>query len=80
MKSKNKLKEADIKNGLCYYFDDIINGSKINFSNTLLDKKLYESISVYSISYKNRTRPKPLRIRFDKIYGFIISLAVKLKI
>ena len=79
MKSKSKLKEADIKNGVCYYFDDIINGSKISFSNTLLDKKLCESISVYSISYKNRTRPKPLRIRFDKIDGFIISLAVKLK-
>ena len=80
MKSKNELKEADIKNCVCYYFDDIIKGSKINFSNTLLDKKLYESIWLYSISYKNRTRPKPLRIRFDKIDGFIISLAVKLKI
>ena len=49
MKSKNELKETDIKNRVRYYFDDIINGTKINFSNILLDKKLYENISVYSI-------------------------------
>ena len=30
MKSKNELKEIDIKNRVPYYFDDIINGSKIN--------------------------------------------------
>ena len=46
IKSKNKLKEIDIKNCVCYYFDDIINGLKINFSNILLDKKLHKSISV----------------------------------
>ena len=33
MKSKNELKEIDTKNRVCYYFDDIINGTKINFSN-----------------------------------------------
>ena len=49
MKSKNELKEIDIKNRVCYYFDDIINGTKINFSNVLSDKKLYENISVYNI-------------------------------
>ena len=35
MKSKNELKEIDIKNCVCYYFDDI-NGTKINFSNILI--------------------------------------------
>ena len=39
MKSENESKEIDIKNCVCYYFDDIINGTKINFSNILLDKK-----------------------------------------
>ena len=43
MKSKNELKEIDIKNSECYYFDDIINGRKINFSNILLNKKLNEN-------------------------------------
>ena len=79
MKSKNELKEIDIKNRVCYYFDDIINGTKINFSNILLDKKLYENISVYNISYKTPAGPKPLRIRFDKTDGFIISLDGKIK-
>ena len=44
MKSKNELKEIDIKNRAYYYFDDIINGAKINVSNILSDKKLYEKL------------------------------------
>ena len=79
MESKDELKEIDIKNRACYYFDDIINGSKINFSNILLNKKLYENIPVYNISNKNPTGPKPWHIRFDKIDGFIISLDGKIK-
>ena len=78
MKSKNEFKKIDIKNCVCYYFDDIINGTKIKFSNILLDKT-YENISVYNISYETPTGPKPLRIRFDKIDGFIISLNGKIK-
>ena len=79
MKSENKLKDIDIKNRVWYYFDDIINGIKINFSNILLDKRLYEIISVYNILYKIPTGPKSLRIRFDKIDGFIISLDGEIK-
>ena len=44
MENKYQLKEIDIKNRACYYFDDIINGTDI-----LLDKYLYENISVYDI-------------------------------
>ena len=40
MESKNEFKKIDIKNRVCYYFDD--NGTDVNFSNILLDKKLYE--------------------------------------
>ena len=79
MKSKNKLKEIDIKNRVCYYFEDIINGTKIDFTNILINKKLYENISVYKISYKDPTGPKVLPIRFNKIDGFIISLDGKIK-
>ena len=43
MESKNELKEIDIKNLLCYYFDVIFS------VDTLLDKKVYENISVYDI-------------------------------
>ena len=79
MKSIKELKEIDIKNRVCYYFDDIINGTKITFSNILLDKKLYKNVSVYNISYKTPTGPNPLRIRFDKIDVFILSLDGKIK-
>ena len=78
MKSKYELKEIDIQNRVCYYFDDVINGTKNNFSNILLNKTLCENISAYSISYKRLTGPKPLRLRF-KIDRFIISLHGKIK-
>ena len=42
-----------------------------DFTDILLDKNLYENFSVYDISYKTWTGPKPLCIRFDKIDGFI---------
>ena len=71
MESKYNLKETDIKSHACYYFDDIINGIDMNFSDILLDKKLYENISVYNISYKTSAGPKRLHIRFAKIDGFI---------
>ena len=79
MKSKIKLKEIDIKNSVSFYFDDIINDTKTNFSNILLNEKLYQNISVYKISYKTSAYRKPLRIRFDKIDGFIISPDGKIK-
>ena len=62
MESKDELKEIDIKNRACYYFDDIIKD---------YNKKLYENISAYDISYKTSTGPKPLHIRFNKIDEFI---------
>ena len=56
-KSKDELKEIDIKNCTCYYFDDIIRFwvRDIDFSDILLDKKLYKekytNILIYGISY-----------------------------
>ena len=45
MESKNELKEIDIKNRLCYCFDDIIRfcDKDIEFSDILLAKKSYET-------------------------------------
>ena len=71
MKSKNEIKEIDIKNRTCYYFDDIITDRDIYSVDILLDNFLDENISFYDISYKTSMGPKPLRIRFDKIDGFI---------
>ena len=58
MESIEELKELDLKNRICYYFDDIIRfwNRKIDLSDILLDKKLYivnnENILIYVISYK----------------------------
>ena len=78
MKSKNMLLKLILKI-VCFYFDDIINDTKTDFSNILLNEKLYENISFYKISYKTPAYPKLLRIRFNKIGGFIISLDGKIK-
>ena len=61
MESKDELKEMDIKNRTCYYFDDLMRAWDIDidtdFSTIFLDKKLYkekkENILIYNISYKN---------------------------
>ena len=42
MDSKDELKEIDIKNLTCCYFDDMINAININFNDILSDEKLYE--------------------------------------
>ena len=49
MESKDGLKEIDIKNCMCYYFDNIITSRDIYSADILLDEKIYENISVYDI-------------------------------
>ena len=75
MESKDELKEIDIENRTCYYFDDIITDGDIYFNNILLDEKLYKkeykNTLSYNVSYKTSTGAKPLRFRFDIIDGFI---------
>ena len=73
MESNNKLKEIDIKKRTCYYFDDIIKFADLDQDNISIDEKSYGSILVYNISYKTLFSAKPLRIRFDKVDGFIIA-------
>ena len=48
--SKDELNEIDVKNVAWYYFDDITEDIDTNFSDILLDEKLYENISIYDIS------------------------------
>ena len=40
-------------------------------SNKKLHKEIHENILIYEISYKTPVNAKPLRIRFNKIDGFI---------
>ena len=36
----NNLKETDIKNSTCYYFDNIMKTKDLDFDNILFDEKL----------------------------------------
>ena len=70
-----KIKEIDIKNCTCYYFNDIIKIENFDLDNILIDEQSYENILVYNIqkfiSYKNFIAAKSLHIRFDKTDGFV---------
>ena len=44
MESKEELKETDIKNRTCYYCNDIMRVIDTDFSDILLDEKLYMKI------------------------------------
>ena len=75
MESNDELKEIDIKNHTFYCLNDIMRFGYIYFDNILLDKKSYENshenILIYDISYKTFMGAISLRIRFNKIDGFI---------
>ena len=58
MESNDELKEIDIENHTCYYFNDIIKIEVFDF-NILIDEKPYENILFYYISYKNFIGAKP---------------------
>ena len=52
MESKDELKEINIKNRTCYYFDDIMRVRDIDFRDISLDEKAYktfENILIYDI-------------------------------
>ena len=67
----NNLGKFNIKNYTCYHFDEIIKIEYFDFD-ILLDKKSYENILVYNISYKTLTGAIPLCIRFNKVSFSII--------
>ena len=53
MESNDKLKEIDLKNRTCYYFEVIIKIEDFDLDNILIYEKSYENISVYNILYKS---------------------------
>ena len=67
----NELKKGCIKNRTYCYFDDIIKLEDFDIDNILIDEKSHKNILIYDISYKTLIGSKPLRIRFNKIDGFI---------
>ena len=53
MQSNNKLKEIDIKNRICYYFDNIIKFKDFDFNNILIDENFIYSSIRYLMGVKN---------------------------
>ena len=43
------LKNIDIKNWTCYYFDDIMTVTDIYFSDTLLDERSYKTKKYFNL-------------------------------
>ena len=68
MEGKNEIKESDIKNCTCCYFNGIIKNEDFDIS---IGEKSYENILVHNISYKSLIDSKSLNIRLDKIDDFI---------
>ena len=66
-----KLKKINIKNHACYYVDEIIEIKDFNVDNIVTDEKSYENFLVYDILHKSLINSRTLRIRFDKVDGFI---------
>ena len=58
----DELKQINIKNGTCYYFDDILKIEDFDIDNILIDEKSYKNILVYNISYKSLIDSEPLRL------------------
>ena len=71
MDSNEKLKETNIKNLACHYFDDIIKFRDLNLDNLSIDEKSYQKILVITFFTIFLMGAKPLRIMFDKIDGCI---------
>ena len=58
----DELKQINIKNCACYYFDDILKIEDFEIDNILIDEKSYKNILVYNISYKSLIDSEPLRL------------------
>ena len=52
MENNDKLKEINIKNAMCYYFDEIIKIEVFHFNNISLDEKSYGNIFISDFLYK----------------------------
>ena len=73
MESKDELKGVDIKDCTSFYINDIKDIDVYSGNILSYDKsyKTYKNILVYGISQKTFRSSIPLRIRYNKIDGFM---------
>ena len=73
------VKEINIKNLTCYFFEDMINIKHFHSNLLKIDKKQYKDINIYYIGYitvKDSDYVKldsatPLYLMIDKVNGYI---------
>ena len=74
----NKVKDIDIKNHTCYFFDDIINIKNIDPNNIKIDEKSYRKILIYyngyvtikNLKYVKINSVNPLYLIFNKVNAY----------
>ena len=71
MARNNELKETNIKNRTCYYFDNIINIDNLDLDNILLGDESYEHILIYHAKYKTPYGEQSVHIIFDNLNRYI---------
>ena len=72
------MKDKDVKNHTCYFFDDTVNINNFDSNNTKIDWKSYKDILIYCIVYvaiKDSNYIKinsvnPLNLFFNKVKVF----------
>ena len=70
-----KFRKFCIKNFTFDYFDSIIKLEDFDIDNILIDEISHKNI--YDISYRTLIGLKPLRIRFNRINGCLVLLALE---
>ena len=58
----NKVIDINIKNHICYFFDDIINIKDFDPNNIKIDEKSYKNILTYYIAYVTIKNSKYMKI------------------
>ena len=75
----NEFKDVHIKNGMCYYFDDIIKLEDFDLDNILVEEKSHKNILIYCISYKTLIDSKLLildSIKQMDLLAFMMELDI----
>ena len=74
----NKIKNIDLRNRTCYFFDDIINIKNFDLNNIKIDENSYKDILIYYIGYvtikivkyKKMNSVNPSYLVFIKVNGY----------
>ena len=64
----NSIKGIEVKNCMCYFFDDIISIKNLEQNNIKTDEKSYKNISIYYNRYVQINGVNPLYLFFSIVF------------